>query len=407
MDRRARPRPARSVAHRAQRLTAPRPRCETPEPLHVALNLVYLVPGETGGMETYARALVPRLAERADLRVTCLVNREAAQAGGGPWGDVCPQIVVPVNARSRAQWVRGEQQHVPRIAARIGADLVHSLASTAPLWGRTPRVTTIHDLNYLMVPEAHFGLRALGMRVLVPAAARRSTRVIAVSQATARDLRERLHVPADRIDVVPEAAPPPSAAATAEADLRARLGIGDRAVILSPGAKRPHKNLGAVLAALALLPAGERPLVVATGYRTPYEDELRTRAAELGVGDDLVMPPWLDAADLEGMYALADALVFVSRYEGFGLPVLEAMARGLPVVTSDRSSLPEVAGDAALIVDPDDPRLIAGALRRVLGEPATRERLIRAGHARAAEFSWERTADLTVASYLRAAGSAP
>ena len=136
--------------------------------MHVALNLVYLVPGETGGMETYARELVPRLAAREDLRVTCLVNREAGEAGGGPWGEVCAMEVVPVRASSRIEWVRGEQQHVPRIAARIGADLVHSLGSTAPLWGRVPRVTTIHDLNYLLVPDAHFGLRGLGMRVLVP-----------------------------------------------------------------------------------------------------------------------------------------------------------------------------------------------------------------------------------------------
>ncbi len=104
--------------------------------MHVALNLVYLVPGEVGGMEVYARELVPRLAARDDLRITCLVNREAAEAGDGPWGEVCPMEVVPVRARNRIEWVRGEQQYVPRIATRVGADVIHSLASTAPLRGQ-------------------------------------------------------------------------------------------------------------------------------------------------------------------------------------------------------------------------------------------------------------------------------
>lgn len=370
---------------------------------HVALNLVYLVPGETGGMETYARELIPRLAARGDLRVTCLVNREAAAEGAGPWGEDCPMEVVPVNARSRVEWVRGEQQHVPRIAARIGADLVHSLASTAPLWGRVPRVTTIHDLNYLHVPEAHFGLRSLGMRVLVPASARRSRRVIVDAAATREDLRRHLRLDPDKVDVVPlaadlAAAVPPTDPGT----LRERLELGERTVVLSPGARRPHKNLGAVLRAVAQLDPPERPVVVATGYATPYDDELRAQAAALGLAGDLVLPAWLGAADLEGLYALATAVIFPSRYEGFGLPVLEAMARGVPVVTSDRSSLPEVAGDAAVLVDPDDDHAIAEAVRRVLADGELRERLSVAGRARAATFSWERTAELTAASYARA-----
>ncbi len=143
-------------------------------------------------------------------------------------------------------------------------------------------------------------------------------------------------------------------------------------------------------------------MIVATGYATPYDDELRAQAAALGLADDVVFPPWLDAADLEGLYALATAVVFPSRYEGFGLPVLEAMARGVPVVTSDRSSLPEVAGDAALLVDPDDDEAIAAALRRVLDDAGLRAQLSAAGRARAATFSWERTAELTAASYERA-----
>ena len=354
-------------------------------------------------MEIYARELIPRLAARSDLRVTCLVNREAAEAGGGPWGEVAPMEVVPVHARSRVEWVRGEQQYVPGIAERIGADVVHSLASTSPLRGSVTRVTTIHDLNYLLVPEAHFGVRGLGMRVLVPASARRSHRIIVDAASTRDDLVQRLGVPPAKIDVVPLAANPrPQVEPTPAGDLREALDLGDRRIALSVSAKRPHKNLLRLLAALAAIPAGHRPLLVIPGYPTPHEEELRARVRALDLTGDVRLPAWLPAADVEGLYAIADVVVFPSLYEGFGLPVLEAMARGVPVVTSDRSSLPEVAGDAALLVDPTDTGAIRDGIQAVLGDAALAARLRAAGTERAAGFSWERTAERTVASYDRA-----
>jgi glycosyltransferase involved in cell wall biosynthesis len=369
--------------------------------IHVALNLVYLVPGEIGGMETYARELLPRLAARDDVRVTALINREAL-AAGGPWLDV-PNVLIPVHARSRIEWVRGEQQYVPRAAARAGADLVHSLASTAPLHGSVRRITTIHDLNYKLVPEAHFGVRGLGMRVLVPASARRSQRIIVDAESTRRDLVEHLGVPAGKVDVVPLGASPAAAATPSESgDLRARLGLGGRRVLLSASAKRPHKNLARLLRALAAIDAERRPLLVIPGYPTAHEAELRELAGELAIAGDVVFPAWVSDADLEGLYADADAVVFPSLYEGFGLPVLEAMQRGVPVATSDRSSLPEVAGGAALLFDPEDTDAIRAAIERLLDDAALRERLRAAGRERAAAFTWERTAELTAAAYERA-----
>src|SRR5262249_39173143 len=162
------------------------------------------------------------------------------------------------------------------------------------------------------------------------------------------------------------------------------LELGDGPVLLTVSAKRPHKNLLRLLEAVALLE--ERPVVVMPGYATPHEAELRSRAAELGLR--AVFPAWVSAEDLEGLYALATAFVSPSLAEGFGLPVLEAMARGVPVACSDATSLPEVAGDAALLFDPHDPQAIADALRRIPGEAA---RLRAAGLARVAEFTWERT----------------
>ncbi len=369
--------------------------------MHVGLNLVFLVPGETGGMEIAARELIVALAEAdlPDVRFTAFVNEEAAAAGLDlPFASV----TVPVRATNRVQWVRGEQLLLPRLAAAASCDVVHSLASTAPLRGQFKRVTTIHDLNYLKVPEAHFGLRGLGMRVLVPAAARRSHRVIVDAASTVEDLVSELGTPRGKIDVVPLGVREPDGLLTAssEASLRGSLSLGDRRVLLSASAKRPHKNLLRLLEAHALLPV--RPVLVLPGYATPHEAELRARAAALGTSDDVRFLGWVSAADMAGLYALADAFVFPSLYEGFGLPVLEAMACGVPVACSDRSSLPEVAGEAALLFDPEDVGAMAGTLRRLLDDELLRARLAAAGIARAASFTWARTAELTVASYRRA-----
>ncbi len=374
--------------------------------MHVGLNLVFLVPGETGGMEVYARELIPRLAAIDGLTLTAFVNREAAGGEAGPWHEI-PHETVPVNARSRVQWVRGEQQLLPSMAARAGCDVVHSLASTAPLWGDFKRVTTVHDLNYKLVPDAHFGLLRLGMGVLVPAAARRSERVIAISRSTADDLERHLGLSPDRIDVIPQGVSEPDGAAPTPADeLRASLGLGDRPILLSVSAKRPHKNLMRLIDAHALIPAERRPMLVLPGYSTPYESELIAHAATLGTTDHVRFLGWLSDADLEGLYAAATAFVFPSLYEGFGLPVLEAMARGLPVACSDRSSLPEVAGDAALLFDPDDVAALRDSVERLLVDEALRARLVDAGRTRAAGYSWDETARATARAYERTVGAA-
>jgi glycosyltransferase involved in cell wall biosynthesis len=374
-------------------------------PTHIGLNLVFLVPGETGGMEVVARELIPALIAAApELRFTAFIAREAAAAGDGPWGELLPAVTVPVHSRNRVQWVLGEQTLLPVLAKRARVDLMHSLASTAPLWGPFRRVTTVHDLIYARFPDAHSGLRDRGMRLLVPAAVRRSQRVLADSRSTRADLIELLHVSPERIDVAPLGlACVRREAALCEADTRARFELGERAVLLSLSAKRPHKNLLMLISALALIAAERRPLLVLPGYPTWHEAELRARATELGVAGDVRFLDWVSPAELEGLWALARAFVFPSLYEGFGLPVLEAMARGVPVACSRASSLPEVAGEAALMFDPHDARAIAEAIEGLLSmDDSARTRIRALGIARAEQFTWERTARATLDSYARA-----
>jgi glycosyltransferase involved in cell wall biosynthesis len=374
--------------------------------MHVGLNLIFLVPGETGGMEVAARELIPALIDAAPgVRFTAFINREADAAGDGPWGELLPAVTVPVNARDRKQWVLGEQALLPRLAAREGVGLVHSLASTAPAWGRFRRVVTVHDLIYARFPEAHSGIRDLGMRALVPLGVRRSDRVIADSQSTKNDLVELLGADPGQVDVVPlglgalqRHEPMP------ELQVRERFELGERSVILSLSAKRPHKNLGALIDALGHLSGELRPVLVLPGYPTDHEAELRTRAETAGVSDDVHFLSWVSPEELEGIWALAKAFVYPSLYEGFGLPVLEAMARGVPVACSNSSSLPEVAGEAALLFDPTDAGAIAHALERLLNDGSLREDLRKRGVARVERFTWERTAHATLASYARALG---
>jgi len=372
--------------------------------LTVGLNLIFLVPGRTGGMEVYARELLGAIAQAAppDVRFVTFVNRET-ESEPGPWRELGRTVVVPVRASRRTEWVRGEQQLLPALAARERVDVLHSLGSTAPGWGRSRRVVTVHDLIYRRFPDAHAGLLSVGMRILVPLAVRRSTRVIAVSEATKRDLVELLRTPEDRIDVVHSGIGAlPRTEPLGEAELRERFGLGGRRVLLSLSAKRAHKNLLSLLEACALL--AERPILILAGYPTAHERELRARATALGIDADVRWPAWLEPEEVEGLWRLTAGLVYPSLYEGFGLPVLEAMARGVPVACSDAASLPEIAGDAAMLFDPHDVRAIADAIGALLAGGPAIDRLRAAGLERAAAFSWERSASLTLESYARAAG---
>ncbi len=355
-------------------------------------------------METYARELIPALlAERPDIRLTAFVNREAAEAGGGPWCEEIPMVTVPVRARRRSEWVRGEQQLLPGLAARAGVDLLHSLGNTAPAWGGYRGVVTIHDLIHRIHPEAHFGGISMAMRWLVLIAVRRSARVIVPSASTRDDVIRLCGASAAEVDVVAEGVgPPPVSRKGGEAEIRAKLDLGQRPVVLSASAMRPHKNLPRLLEAVASIPSQRRPMLVLPGYPTQHEEELRRRAAALGIAADTRFPGWVSAAELEDLYATAAAFVFPSLYEGFGLPVLEAMARGLPVACSARGSLGEVAGDAALLFDPESSAGIATAIETLLTDTATVEGLRRRGRERAAGFTWAETARLTLASYNRA-----
>jgi glycosyltransferase involved in cell wall biosynthesis len=371
-------------------------------PRRIGLNLLFLVPGETGGSEIYVRHLIPKLAEvRPDLELVAFVNREGAGAELG----VSDVVKLGVSGRSRPRRVLAEQRRLPGLARRHRIDLLHSPGTSAPRRPGVVSVVTILDVIYLQHPEAHTLSMRLGMRVVVPLAARGADRVITISHAAAADIAEALGVPPERIDVT-HLGGRPIGSATPEAELRRRLGLADAPLILSVSARRPHKNLPRLIEAFATLQTQPPPVLVLPGYETPFDDVLRDRADELGIADRIRFLGWVSDEDLEGLYAAATCFAFPSLAEGFGLPVLEAMQRGVPVACSTAGPLPEIAGDAARYFDPLDVADMALALSDLLRSERLREELAGAGRERAHSFTWEQTARETLESYARAwAGS--
>ncbi|HEY4687995.1 MAG TPA: glycosyltransferase family 1 protein [Anaerolineae bacterium] len=320
------------------------------------------------------------------------------------------------NARRWNLWVpshhRFEQVALPIELARARIDLLHSPDFIPPFRGRFRRVITVHDLTFLRYPQF---LTAESRRYYNDQIARAvavADHILADSHATKTDLIDLLNVPAGKISVVwlaPDARfrPLPPADARLRLD---RLGL-PACYVLFVGTFEPRKNVGGLLNAYRLLldrAAGVPPLVIA-GRRGWLFDETLAHIDRLGLHERV---NFLDAPaddDLVALYCGASALALPSHYEGFGLPVLEAMACGLPVVVSRRGSLPEIAGDAALIIDdPDDAGRLASTIERVLTDPTLASRLREKGLARVAEFSWERCARETLAVYtsvLRGASS--
>jgi glycosyltransferase involved in cell wall biosynthesis len=373
--------------------------------LSVGLNALHLVPGETGGSELYARRLVGALADAEDApRIVVFAAQEAADSlAAERWGERVEIVRMPVDARSRVRRVLAEQTTLRRAVARAHVDLLHNLFTTAPTLPGVPQVTTILDVIYKRFPEAHAGLLSYGMRLLVPLAARRSRRVLTLSQAAKDDIVRFLHVPPERVDVTYLAPALPTSGRVSEKELRRKLGLGKQQIILTVSAKRPHKNLERLFEAFLGIATADEPVLVVPGYPTYHEPALLARAEALGGTGRIRFTGWLEDDLLDALYRAASCFVFPSLAEGFGLPVLDALVRGTPTACSNASSLPEVGGNAVLYFDPLDVREMTRAIERLLDDATLRARLRVAGPEHAEAFTWERTAKTTLGSYRRAA----
>ena len=301
---------------------------------------------------------------------------------------------------------RFEQIALPMELARLGIDLLHSPDFIPPFRGRFRRLITVHDLTFLYYPHFLTDASRRYYNDQIERAVRSADHISADSTHTKDDLIRRLNVPPDKVTVVLLAHDPAYRPldALACASILARHGL-EPDYILFTGTLEPRKNVAGLLIAYRALcdrqPSGfsRTPQLVLAGRRGWLYDEIFERIAALGLEDRVRFVENAPNADLVALYNAARLFVLPSFYEGFGLTVLEAMACGTPVVCSERGSLPEVAGDAALLINPDDLDGLASAMERALEDESLRAQMRSKGLAQAARFSWEKTAQETLSLY--------
>lgn len=367
--------------------------------MRVGINLCWLVPGVVGGSEEATTRALHALADRAPADI------EVVLFGSSALHDAHPDLVdrfethtVPLPGGFKPLRVLAEHTWLPAMLARHRIDVVHHAGGTAP--GRTSArtVLTVHDIQPLDLPGNFNPVKVAFLRWAVPHAVRRADRILVPSEFVRRRLVDRLGADGERIDVVPWSTPPPADAAPIET-IRAKFGIIGRIVLL-PAITYPHKDHVTAVRAMGHIAARHpETTLVLTGGAGPAEQEVADEIELLGIGDRVVRTGRVPAATVASLFRHATVVVFPSRYEGFGIPVLEAMHDGVPVIVADAGALPEVAGDAGVVVPAGDDVQLAVELHRVLDDEEHRRALSAAGRARAAEFAPERTADATIAAY--------
>ncbi|MFM8626195.1 MAG: glycosyltransferase family 4 protein [Actinomycetota bacterium] len=362
----------------------------------VAVNMLWSVPGVGGSEEYLARQMLGLASIGADLEIEVLAPRGFTERRPDVAGAVRVREVRSFNT-TRATRIAIE--HSWLAFATRGFDLVHHGGGTVPRLGNPTTLVTLHDVQWTAYPEYVGATKLRYLRSMVPSSLRRATRIAVPSRFVASTLTAEFGIDPPRISVVRHGLQGAvGTAPTSGAELRSRLGLGSGPVLVYPANTHPHKNhvlLLDLLARGAGAWADPALRLVFAGSPGRAEDEVRAAISARGLGDRVVMAGRVSDADRDGLLALAEAMVFPSLYEGFGAPVIEAMRIGTPVVCADRGSLPEVAGDAAVVVEPDVDAW-AGALDRVRTE---RAEMVARGRARAAEFTAEKSAEDLVDAY--------
>ena len=362
------------------------------------------VPGDRGGVGRYVDELVPELDRQgADLVLAVQAHDVDHYGSLAPHARV---VAAPAAATRRPARLAWEQTGLPALVRRTRADVLHSPHYTMPLAAGRPVVVTLHDATFFTTPELHLRSKAVFFRTATRLAVRRAAGLVVPSAATRDEVAAQTGVDPARMTVAHHGVDLGRFRPTDEAERRrvhATLDVGDRPYVAFLGTLEPRKNVPALIRAWVRACAGrdDAPALVLAGARG-WDDDVATALAAVPDGLVVRAPGYLPLDDLPGFLGGASVLAYPSLGEGFGLPVLEAMACGATVLTTRRLSLPEVGGDAVAYCGTDEEEIAAG-LRSLLDDPALRDRLGSAAVVRARTFTWARTAEVHREAYARAA----
>jgi len=364
--------------------------------MRIGVNALYLIPGGVGGTETYLRALLSALAQiDAVNEYFVFTNRETDTALVPKQANFHhqPQGVRAVNRVARLLW---EQTMLPLAARKLRLDVWFNPGFTSPIFSGTPQVTVFHDLQHKRHPEYFRWFDLPGWNFFLYWSARRARTVLADSNATAADLDRFYGLRGPKVRIVP-------LGVGAEFFALASHRKNPERFVLAVSTLHPHKNLDGLMRAFAIFRKTHPDYrLVVCGLHGFFTEQLRGLRDQLGLTGSVEFPGWIPKAELHQLYAHAMAFVYPSRFEGFGLPVLEALAAGVPSACSRVEPLDSIAGHAALKFDPDRPAEIAECMERLVTDSTLRERLAAAGPARAAQFTWRATAEATLAALTQA-----
>lgn len=367
----------------------------------VGINLLWMVPGVVGGSETYMARLLSGLAERSTQFDYTLFALPQFKDAHPDLAKTFKTAYAPVRGRAKSFRVGGENSWLLAQCRIRKIDLVHHAGGVIPLIRTNRPVLTIHDLQYLDYPEYLKRTKLTYLRVMMPRSAETARLIMTPSDFTRRQVIERLNIDPSIVTVVPHGISPREGKEPAR-EVRDRYSLMDP-FFLYPAITYPHKNHLVLIKAFAkVLSSHPETTLVLTGAKGSLEVSIFKEVKELGIEKNVKRLGHVPSRDLDALYHEAVALTFPSRFEGFGAPVLEAMSRGCPVIAADATALPEVVGDAGLLISANNPEEWSQAMCSLIEDAGARERLASAGLQRAREFTWEKSADILEDVYRRA-----
>ena len=358
--------------------------------MRIGINALYLIPGGVGGTEIYLRSLLTALAAIDRENEYFVFTNAETGADITPAAPNFRTVPQRVRARNRPARILWEQLVLPLALVRRRIDVLFNPGFTAPLVAGRRQVTVFHDLQHKRHPEYFRWFDLPFWNFLLWSAAHRSQRLIAVSEATRTDLLKCYSLPESKVRVIGHGVDEAFFA----------IGQGPRAeqpLLLTVSTLHPHKNLDRLLQAFSVFaPFHPGYRLVVAGLRGFHTEQLEAERDSLGLKERVTFTGWIPREELYDLFAQARAFLYPSRFEGFGMPVLEALAAGLPTGCSNREPMAGIARDAALLFDPDSPQAIRTAMERLTSDEDLRAKLRVAGPARAREFTWERAARETL-----------